>query len=72
MIDQKFYRSLLPLVNDKDMMDRLQAYCDERIDTLRGHLETTKEIENIRYIQGSIAELRRFKTLRDEVLQGAK
>lgn len=72
MIDQKFYRSLLPLVNDKDMMDRLQTYCDERIDTLRGHLETTKEIDNIRHIQGSIAELRRFKTLRDEALQGAK
>jgi len=72
MIDQKFYRSLLHLVNDKEMMDRLQSYCDERIDTLRGHLETTKEIENIRHIQGSIAELRRFKTLRDEVLQGAK
>lgn len=72
MIDQKFYRSLLPLVNDKDMMDRLQSYCDERIENLRGHLETTKDIESIRHIQGSITELRRFKTLRDEVLQGAK
>ena len=71
-MDKDTSRALLPLVNDKDMMDRLQTYCDERIDTLRGHLETTKEIDNIRHIQGSIAELRRFKTLRDEVLQGAK
>jgi uncharacterized protein YbgA (DUF1722 family) len=72
MIDQKFYRSLLPLVNDREQMDRLQSYCDERIETLRNHLENTKEIESIRHIQGSIAELRRFKTLRDEALQGAK
>jgi hypothetical protein len=35
-------------------------------------LETTKETDRMREIQGAIAELRRFSTLREEVIKGSK
>ena len=71
-MDQKQYRSLLPLVNDKDQMDRLQEYVNARIQQHRDNLEGQKEYNRILEIQGAIAELKRFKTLRDEVLKGAE
>jgi hypothetical protein len=65
-------RQLLLLVNDKEMMDRLQSYAAARIEGLRGQLEISKDHERIREIQGSIQELRRFATLRDEAIRGAE
>lgn len=50
----------------------LQSYADARIDILREQLEITKEIGSIREIQGMIGELKRFKTLRDQVIKGAE
>lgn len=72
MMDKKFYRSLLVLVNNKDVMDLINTYVEARIFVLRDQLETTKSHERILEIQGAIAELRRFKTLREEVLKGAE
>ena len=69
---REFYRSLLPLVNTKSQLDRLQLYADTRIDTLRGQLEAQKDHSRILETQGAIAELRRFATLRDEVLKENK
>jgi len=71
-VTREQYRKLLPLVNNKDMMDVLELYTDVRIDTLRDLLETTQDQYQIRGIQSSIKELRRFSTLRDEVLKGAE
>ena len=65
-------RQLLLLVNDKEMMDRLQSYALARIEGLRGQLEISKDQDRIREIQGSIQELRRFSTLRDEAIRGAE
>ena len=70
-MDKKFYRSLLILVNDQDTMQRVHEYADARISTLRDQLETTKSHDRILEIQGSIAELRRIRTLREEVIKGA-
>lgn len=53
-------------------MEILNSYCNARIDILRGFLETTKEYEKIRELQGAIAELKRFSTLRDEAIKGAE
>lgn len=72
MMDKKFYRSLLVLVNNKDVMDLIKMYIEARIFILRDQLETTKSHERILEIQGSISELRRFETLRDEVIKGAE
>jgi len=71
-MDQQFYRSLLLLVNTKDHMDLLHKYVSARIDHFHHQLENTKDHQRVLEIQGSIAELRRFKTLRDEVTKGAE
>jgi hypothetical protein len=71
-MDKSFYRTLLPLVNNKEKMQRLQDYAAARIAHHQRLLETSKEHHHISQIQGAIAELRRFETLRDEVIEGAK
>lgn len=65
-------KSILPLVNDVEKYPLLQDYVDNRIETMRNFLENTKEHEKILEVQGAIAELRRFQTLRDQALEGAK
>lgn len=71
-MDRDLARSLLMLVNDKDQMDRLQAYVAYRIEQHRSNLEKQKDRDRILEIQGAIAELRRLATLRDEVIKGAE
>jgi hypothetical protein len=71
-MDKLNYRSLLPLVNDKDQMDRLSEYALNRINQHRDHLEKEKDRDRVLEIQGAIRELRRFATLRDEVIKGAE
>ena len=69
---KQFYRSLLLLVNNDEQMERLQSYADHRIETLRSQLEKQKDRDRVLEIQGAIAELRRFSTLRDEVIKEAE
>ena len=71
-MDQEFYRPLLLLVNTKEQMNILHKYVAARIDHFHQQLENTKDHHRVLEIQGSIAELRRFKTLRDEVVKGAE
>lgn len=71
VMDKDFYRSLLLLVNDIQTLSLLQRYVDQRIHILRDQLEKTKEHSRVLEIQGAIAELRRFATLREEVIKGA-
>ncbi len=60
------------MVNQKDTFEMLQSYADARIAILREQLEITKDIGAVREIQGMIGELKRFKTLRDQVVKGAE
>tara|TARA_B100000780_G_scaffold271165_1_gene231791 strand:+ start:989 stop:1150 length:162 start_codon:yes stop_codon:yes gene_type:complete len=53
-------------------MQRLQEYAAARIANYHRLLETTKDHYYILEIQGAIAELKRFETLRDEVIEGSK
>ena len=71
-MEKELARAIIPLVNDVDHYPLLQKYVEERIEVLRTFLEKTTEHEKIREIQGAIAELRRFQTLRDQALEGAK
>lgn len=71
-MNKETYRSLLPLVNDKDMMDKLQEYAKSRISYFHHILELQKEPNRILEIQGAIAELRRINTLREEVIKGSE
>jgi hypothetical protein len=65
-------RKILPLVNDVDKYPLLQDYIENRIETMRNFLENTKDHQKVLEVQGAIAELRRFQTLRDQALEGAK
>jgi|TARA_R110000744_G_scaffold18423_1_gene49495 hypothetical protein len=66
---KSFYRSLLLLVNNEEQMTRVTSYASHRIQILRNQLETQKDRDRVLEIQGAIAELRRFSTLRDEVIK---
>lgn len=71
-MDKKFCRDILLMVNQKDTYEMLQDYVEYRIATLREQLENAHDVDQMRQIQGSIRELKRFKTLRDEIVTGAK
>lgn len=71
-MDKALCRSLLPLVNEHEQMGRLEAYAAARIEMLRDLLEKQKDPQRILEIQGAVAELRRIKTLRDEVRKGSE
>ena len=71
-MDQKFFRSLLLLVNNKDIFRLLQEYGEERTQTLLNQMSLEKDMDKVKRIQGSVAELRRIKTLREQVIKGAE
>ena len=71
-MDKQTYRDLLPLVNDKAAMELLEQYARARIELRRDQLEQTLHPDRFKSTQGSISELRRLLTLRDEVIEGAK
>ena len=72
MMDKLLYRTLLPLVNNKDSYTILVEYSEARISTLLHQISTEPDMDKVKSIQGAIRELRRIKTLRDEVIAGAK
>jgi hypothetical protein len=71
-MNQQDYRSLLLLVNTKDQYSLLTEYADKRIQILHSQISTETDMDRVKRIQGSIAELNRLKTLRDEVIKGAE
>jgi len=71
-MDKMFYRGLMLLVNDKDKMGMLLEYASARIAHYHSLLENEKDHSRVMEFQGAIKELRRMKTLRDEVIAGAK
>jgi len=71
-MDKSFYRSLLLMVNDKEMMRMLQEYAAARISQYQMILEVEKDHFRVLEMQGAIKELRRIKTLRGEFIAGAK
>lgn len=60
-------QKLVFLVNDKELFKALLDYIQERIEAHRDYLENGAF--SIDHERGAIFELRRFKTLRDEVLE---
>ena len=71
-MDKQTYRDLLPLVNDKGVMELFEKNAKARIELLRDQFEQTQQPDRIEFTQGSIVELRRLLTLRDEVIEGTK
>jgi len=71
-MDKQFFRALLLLVNTKTQYSLLKEYAAKRIDLLQAQLSTELDMDRVKRMQGSIAELRRIETLRDEVIKGAE
>ena len=47
MLDKQQYRDLLPLVNDKAIMEFLEVYAKARIELRRDQIETSKDLQRI-------------------------
>lgn len=65
-------KKLLPLVNTKRTVDLMEVYADARIAEAHKIMEQSDDLRVIQMAQGAIKELRRFKTLRDEVTKRAE
>ncbi len=65
-------KKLLPLVNTKRNVDLLELYVEARISESHKLMEQSDDLRVIQMAQGAIKELRRFKTLRDEVTKKAE
>ena len=65
-------RKLLVIANNKKSIDALFEYAEERIKSHVKNLIRETDHNKIIQIQGSIHELQRFATFRDEVIQKAK
>jgi hypothetical protein len=65
-------RKLVSFVNIKKNMDSLEIYMESRIEDMHKVLEQTEDIREVRMAQGANRELKRLKTLRDEVLANGK
>ena len=61
-------RKLASFVNIKKNMDSLEIYMESRIEDMHKVLEQTEDIREGPMAPGAIRELKRLKTLRDEVL----
>ena len=67
-MDKKNAEKLIWFVNELEVQEAVEFYVAYRVQLLREHLDTCKDLNKILEIQGAIQELKRFGTLRDEVL----
>ena len=64
-------KKLLPLVNVKRNLDALEMYMESRITDMHRNMEQGDDMKAMYQAQGAIQELRRLRTLRDEVISRA-
>ena len=64
-------KKLLPLVNVKRNLDALEIYMESRITDMHRNMEQGDDMKAMYQAQGAIQELRRLRTLRDEVISKA-
>ena len=69
---QTLAKKLLPLVNTKKNTDALSDYMEYRIEEHYRIMEQAQDTQVLHHSQGAIRELRRLKTLRDEVVMIAE
>ena len=72
-MDKNLLELLLPLVNDPHNMEGLVAYANYRIAQAHKDLENSNlPIEQVRFLQGEIYEMRKLIDLRDKINGEAK
>lgn len=67
-MNKKQSNELYLFVNEKANRDALEFYTELRISILKDSLVRADGIEEVRRLQGAIEEVKRLKTLRDEVI----
>lgn len=67
-MNKKDANGLISIVNNKVVLDSILEYIDLRVGILKDSLVFARDMEAVHRAQGAIEELKRFKTLRDEVL----
>lgn len=67
-MNKKEASGLVTLVSNKATLDSILEYIDFRVGVLKDSLVFARDMETVHRAQGAIEELKRFKTLRDEVL----
>ena len=72
MISADTSRKLLSLVNNRQNMERLEAYVVDRIKYLHHQLEQCPTESEMHSLQGQIKEVRRLLTLKEEAVQKAE
>ena len=65
-------KKLLPCLNDPKHLEALSQYVKDRIDSQTKNLYREVDHCKIHMLQGSIQELQRFLTIREEDIQSAK
>ena len=65
-------KKLLPCVNDPKHLEALSQYVKDRIESQTKNLYRETDYCKIHMLQGSIQELQRFLTIREEAIQSAK
>lgn len=70
-MDKEIARALRPLVNDREIMALLEIYMQHRIDKRYKDMEDC-HMHDLKGHQDAIKELRRFLTLKKEVLERSK
>jgi hypothetical protein len=67
-MDRELARQLVHFVNDPYTNEAYLEYVSYRVGLLKNQLTNAKNMEEVRELQGRISELKRFETLREEVL----
>lgn len=66
-MNKKEANPLIPIVSNTATLDAILGYTDYRIGILKDSFLNASTMDEVKKIQGAIEELKRFKTLRDEV-----
>ena len=67
-MDRQLAQKLLKIVNNKELFEILNEYAEHRINVAKEYLTVAPSSE-VPGWQATVRELRRFATLRDEVLK---
>ena len=67
-MDRQLAQKLLKIVNNKELFDILNEYAEHRINVAKEYLTVAPPSDVLGW-QATVRELRRFATLRDEVLK---
>lgn len=67
-MDKQTASGLIPFTNDPKFQQHFKAYIEDRESLLLDRLVLCEDAARLKIIQGSVQELRRMKTINDELI----